>query len=55
MIDAYGRSLRVTFISAIAVFVVVNILVLTIRLPNLKPQKGDASEEEGDENDSDGS
>ncbi|KAF9739461.1 hypothetical protein PMIN06_001066 [Paraphaeosphaeria minitans] len=44
VIDAYGRSLRVTFISAIAAFVLVNILVLTIRLPNLKPKKGgDAS------------
>jgi MFS family permease len=30
-----------TFISAIAVFVIVNILALTIRLPNLRPRKGE--------------
>lgn len=41
VIDAYARSLRITFILAIAVFVAVNILMLTIRLPNLKPKKGD--------------
>lgn len=36
VIDAYGRSLRVTFISAIAAFVVVNVLLLPVKLPNLK-------------------
>ncbi|KAF2688245.1 MFS general substrate transporter [Lentithecium fluviatile CBS 122367] len=35
VIDAYGRSLRVTFISAIAVFVIVNVLVVAIKLPRL--------------------
>ncbi|KAF1964014.1 MFS general substrate transporter [Bimuria novae-zelandiae CBS 107.79] len=39
VIDAYARSLRVTFISAIAVFVVVNVLTFIIRLPNLRPKK----------------
>jgi hypothetical protein len=36
VIDAYSRSLKVTFISAIAVFVVVNVLVVAIDLPNLR-------------------
>ncbi|KAJ4301381.1 hypothetical protein N0V90_003473 [Kalmusia sp. IMI 367209] len=48
VIDAYARSLRVTFISAIAVFVVVNVLVFTIRLPNLKPKKADDSGSEAE-------
>lgn len=36
VIEAYARSLRVTFISAIAVFAIVNILVIPMKLPNLK-------------------
>ncbi len=46
VIEAYDRSLKVTFISAIVVFVVANILVLTIKLPTLKKKGAD---EEGDE------
>ncbi|KAF2645416.1 MFS general substrate transporter [Massarina eburnea CBS 473.64] len=36
VIDAYSRSLRITFLSTIAVFIIVNVLVFTIKLPNLK-------------------
>ncbi|KAF2248799.1 MFS general substrate transporter [Trematosphaeria pertusa] len=36
VIDAYARSLRVTFISAIAIFILANALVFTINLPHLK-------------------
>ena len=43
VIQAYDRSLKVTFISAIVVFVVANILILAIKLPTLK--KKDADEE----------
>ena len=43
VIQAYDRSLKVTFISAIVVFVAANMLVLTIKLPTLK--KKDAEEE----------
>ena len=43
MIQAYDRSLKVTFISAIVVFVAANMLVLAIKLPTLK--KKDAEEE----------
>ncbi|KAF2659079.1 MFS general substrate transporter [Lophiostoma macrostomum CBS 122681] len=39
VIDAYSRSLRVTFISAIAMFVIVNILVFSIELPNLRRRR----------------
>ncbi|KAF2788733.1 MFS general substrate transporter [Melanomma pulvis-pyrius CBS 109.77] len=39
VIDAYGRSLRLTFISAIAVFVMVNLLVIAIKLPHLKRRR----------------
>ncbi|KAF2265815.1 MFS general substrate transporter [Lojkania enalia] len=46
VVDAYARSLKVTFISAIAVFVVVNLLVLTIKLPNLRRKQN----EEGNDN-----
>jgi len=46
VIEAYDRSLKVTFISAIVVFVVANILVFAIRLPTLKKKDAD---EEGEE------
>lgn len=36
MVDAYDRSLRLTFMSAIAAFVVVNVLVIFVKLPHLK-------------------
>jgi hypothetical protein len=39
VIKAYSRSLRLVFISAIAMFVFVNILVIAIRLPQLKKRK----------------
>lgn len=49
VIEAYARSLRVTFISAIAMFVVANVLVLAVRLPSLKPKKrGDEAEAEAE-------
>ncbi|KAH6614001.1 major facilitator superfamily domain-containing protein [Boeremia exigua] len=48
VIEAYDRSLKLTFMSAIVVFVVANILVLAIKLPVLK--RKDADEEvEGDD------
>ena len=47
MIEAYDRSLKVTFVSAIVVFVVANILILAIKLPTLK--KKDVDEEVDDE------
>jgi hypothetical protein len=43
VIQAYDRSLKVTFISAIVVFVAANILILAIKLPTLR--KKDAEEE----------
>lgn len=43
VIKAYDRSLKVTFISAIVVFVIANVLILAIKLPTLK--KKDADEE----------
>ncbi|KAF2188204.1 MFS general substrate transporter [Zopfia rhizophila CBS 207.26] len=36
VIDAYSHSLKVTFISAIAMFVIVNALVFTVKLPRLR-------------------
>ncbi|KAF2026424.1 MFS general substrate transporter [Setomelanomma holmii] len=48
VIDAYSRSLRIVFISAIAMFVIVNILVFAIELPHLK-KKGKDSEDEAAE------
>jgi hypothetical protein len=41
VIAAYSRSLRVVFISAIACFLIVNILVLAIKLPHLKRKQSD--------------
>jgi ABC-type uncharacterized transport system permease subunit len=46
VIEAYDRSLKVTFISAIVVFVVANILVFAIRLPTLKKKDADEEVEE---------
>ncbi|PVI02520.1 MFS general substrate transporter [Periconia macrospinosa] len=46
VIDAYSRSLRITFISTIAIFVIVNILVFTIKLPNLKRKQPEQEDEE---------
>ncbi|KAH7088989.1 major facilitator superfamily domain-containing protein [Paraphoma chrysanthemicola] len=48
VIDAYSRSLRIVFISAIAMFVIVNILVFAIELPHLK-KKGKDSEDEAED------
>ena len=53
VIDAYSRSLRVTFISTIAVFVIVNALVLSIRLPGLRPDKAKARDEDAEGSDED--
>jgi hypothetical protein len=41
VIDAYNRSLKVTFMSAIAMFVIANVLVFTIKLPNIKRKEED--------------
>ncbi|KAH8722337.1 major facilitator superfamily domain-containing protein [Phaeosphaeriaceae sp. PMI808] len=46
VIDAYSRSLRIVFISAFAVFVIVNILVFAIELPHLKKRVQDSENEE---------
>jgi hypothetical protein len=46
VIDAYSRSLRIVFISALAVFVIVNILVFAIQLPHLKKKEVDAENED---------
>ena len=46
VIEAYDRSLKVTFISAIVVFVIANILVFAIRLPTLKKKDSDEEVEE---------
>ncbi|KAF2121396.1 major facilitator superfamily domain-containing protein [Lophiotrema nucula] len=48
VIDAYGRSLRIVFISAIAVFVIVNMLVLWVKLPNIKKRKKDKPQSQGE-------
>ncbi|KAE8859868.1 hypothetical protein PTNB29_07099 [Pyrenophora teres f. teres] len=47
VIQAYSQSLRLVFISAIVMFVVVNVLVFTIDLPRLK--KKELSAEDGAE------
>jgi hypothetical protein len=44
VIDAYARSLRVTFISAIAVFVIVNVLIFAIELPRLDRKQPEEEE-----------
>ncbi|KAI4938317.1 hypothetical protein J4E85_000757 [Alternaria conjuncta] len=46
VIEAYSRSLRLVFISAIAMFIIVNILVFAIELPQLKKSKVHDEEEE---------
>ena len=46
VIEAYDRSLKVTFISAIAVFVIANFLVFAIKLPTLKKKNADEEVEE---------
>jgi hypothetical protein len=48
VIDAYARSLRIVFISAIAMFLIVNILVFAIELPHLKKKGGDDEGENGE-------
>lgn len=48
VIEAYDRSLKLTFISAIVVFAIANILVFAIKLPTLR--KKDADEEVEGEN-----
>jgi hypothetical protein len=40
--------LRIVFISAIALFAIVNLLVFTINLPHLKKKKEDVEEVEGE-------
>lgn len=42
MIDAYARSLRIVFVSAIGMFFIVNMLVFAIKLPHLKKKESDA-------------
>jgi len=49
VIEAYSRSLRIVFISAIATFVVVNILVFAIKLPHLTRKKAEDAEGEDGE------
>lgn len=46
VIEAYSRSLRLVFISAIVMFVIVNALVFSIKLPHLK--KKETSSEDGE-------
>ena len=46
VIEAYDRSLKVTFISAIVVFVIANILVFAIKLPTLKKKNVEEEVEE---------
>jgi hypothetical protein len=47
-ITAYAAALRLTFISAIVFFVIVNLLILPIKLPRLGREKvpADIGEEE---------
>jgi surface polysaccharide O-acyltransferase-like enzyme len=45
VIEAYARSLRIVFISAIGIYVIVNLLVFTIKLPHLKKKSREAEEE----------
>jgi fucose permease len=46
VIEAYDRSLKITFISAIVVFVIANILILAMKLPTLKKKDADEETEE---------
>ncbi|KAF2473851.1 MFS general substrate transporter [Lindgomyces ingoldianus] len=52
VIDAYARSLNVTFISAIAVFVIVNALVVAVSLPNLRRKQQPNSDDSEDSSES---
>jgi surface polysaccharide O-acyltransferase-like enzyme len=45
VIEAYGRSLSIVFVSAIGIYVIVNLLVFTIKLPHLKKKDRDAEVE----------
>ncbi|KAF2631021.1 MFS general substrate transporter [Macroventuria anomochaeta] len=49
VIEAYDRSLKVTFVSTIVVFVIANILVLAIKLPTLKKKDVDEQVEEAEQ------
>lgn len=49
VIRAYELSLKITFVSAIVVFVVANILVLAIKLPTLKKKDAEEDSEDGEE------
>lgn len=46
MIDAYSQSLRLVFISAIIMFILVNALAFAIELPHLKKKSGEDTGEE---------
>jgi hypothetical protein len=48
VIQAYSQSLRIVFISAIALFAIVNLLVFTINLPHLKKKKEDLEDADGE-------
>lgn len=45
VMDAYSQSLRLVFISAIFMFLLVNVLVFAIELPHLKKKRGEPGEE----------
>ncbi|RAQ99930.1 MFS general substrate transporter [Stemphylium lycopersici] len=49
VIEAYSRSLRLVFISAIVMFVIVNALVFTIKLPHLKKKETSSENSAEDE------
>ncbi|KAI5378784.1 hypothetical protein J4E82_002234 [Alternaria postmessia] len=46
VIEAYSRSLRLVFISAIVMFIIVNLLVIAIDLPQLKKKASSDDEDE---------
>jgi hypothetical protein len=46
VIEAYSRSLRLVFISAIVMFIIVNLLVIAIDLPQLKKKACSDDEDE---------
>ena len=45
-VAAYSAALKLTFISGLAFFVIVNLLVLPVKLPRLGRQKAIAEEED---------
>ncbi|PSN61848.1 MFS general substrate transporter [Corynespora cassiicola Philippines] len=53
VIDAYSIALKVTFASAIAVFVIVNVLVVAIKLPHLKRKAQSATTDNDDDDNHD--